>query len=170
LRTKTASCSRWRTWFSTTAIGLSLVERLIHSEPRNALYSYWLSRIDYDRRFYAQGVWAGKKAIALSPGFLRAYDSIGLCDEALGRYQDTLQAYTEAARLNLQAVPPSPWPPLDLGALLLRLNRVPEAKKLLGKLSRLTRGSLRLTTGWGWYLTARETARTQKLNSNKRPR
>lgn len=109
------------------------IERLIHSNPRNALYPYWLSRIDYDRRFYAQGITAGKKAIALSPGFLRAYDSVGLCDEALGRYQNALQAYTEAARLNLRAVPPSPWPPLDLGSLLLRLNRVAEAKKAIGK-------------------------------------
>lgn len=104
------------------------IERLIRSQPRNALYYYWLSRVDYDRRFFAQGVEAGEKALALSPDFIRAYDSIGLCDEALGRYQEALTAYEKAAHLNLHAAPPSPWPPLELGTLLLRLNRFEEAK------------------------------------------
>jgi tetratricopeptide (TPR) repeat protein len=109
------------------------IERLIRSQPNNALYYYWLSRIDYDRRFYDRGVIAGEKAIALDPNFLRAYDSLGLCNEALGHYQDALRTYAQAARLNLQVVPPSPWPPLELGTLLLRLNRFAEARKAIQK-------------------------------------
>jgi tetratricopeptide (TPR) repeat protein len=109
------------------------IERLIKLEPRKALYYYWLSRVDYDLRLYAGGVVAGQKAAALKPDFIRAYDNVGLCEEALGNYQEARQAYSKAEHLNLQAVPPSPWPPLELGTLLLRLNRFADAKKEIEK-------------------------------------
>jgi len=109
------------------------VERLIRREPGNALFYYWLSRIDYDRRFYAQGVAAGRTAINLKPDFVRAFDSVGLCEEALGHYDEAIKAYTKAAELNVRAVPPSPWPPLELGALLLRLNHFSKAKREIEK-------------------------------------
>lgn len=109
------------------------IERLIELEPRNALYYYWLSRVDYDLRFYAKGVAAGERAVALKPDFVRAYDSVGLCKEALGHYKDAIQTYQKAADRNLHAVPPSPWPPLELGTLLLRLHRFAEAKEQIEK-------------------------------------
>lgn len=109
------------------------IERLIKSQPNNALYYYWLSRIDYDRRFYAKGVVAGQKAIALKADFVRAYDSVGLCEQALGHYQKAIQAYKQAEHLNLKADPPSPWPPLEFGYLLLSLHRFADAKEEIKK-------------------------------------
>jgi tetratricopeptide (TPR) repeat protein len=109
------------------------IERLVKSEPGNALYYYWLSRVDYDLRFYAKGAAAGRRAVALKPGFVRAYDSVGLCEEALGHYQDAIRSYTKAEHLNLKAKPPSPWPPLELGTLYLHLNRFSDAKAEIEK-------------------------------------
>lgn len=100
------------------------LERLIKSEPRNALYYYWLSRIEYDRKLYAAAVVQARKAIQLDSRFTRAYDHIGLCYEGLGKYSDAMKAYRTAVGLNGQSRPPSPWPPLDFGALLVRLNKL----------------------------------------------
>lgn len=110
-----------------------VIEQLIKSQPQNSLYFYWLSRVDYDLRFYAEGAAAGRKAVALKPGFVRAYDSVGLCEQARGHYKEAIQAFTKAVDLNLQADPPSPWPPMELATLYMRLGRFADAKEQIVK-------------------------------------
>ncbi|MGH9454891.1 MAG: tetratricopeptide repeat protein [Terriglobia bacterium] len=107
------------------------IERLTRSDPRNALYFYWLSRINYNQNHFDQGIAAGQKAIQLDSRFTRAYDNLGLCYEALGDYNLAIQAYGQAITLNRKNEPPSPWPPLDLGALLVKLNKPAEARSYL---------------------------------------
>jgi tetratricopeptide (TPR) repeat protein len=104
------------------------VERLTHSDPHNALYFYWLSRINYNQDDYDWGVAAAQKAIGLDPRFARAYDNLGLCYEALGKYSLAIHSYQQSVSLNRDAKPPSPWPPLDLGALFVKLRKPQEAR------------------------------------------
>jgi tetratricopeptide (TPR) repeat protein len=107
------------------------IEKLALDDPRNALYPYWLSRLDYDAQRFTAAVAHAEKAIALDPNSMKAYDNLGLGDEALGRYAAAVQAYREAMRLNRESRSPSPWPALNLGALLVKLDRLDEAESCL---------------------------------------
>jgi tetratricopeptide (TPR) repeat protein len=107
------------------------LEKLAHLNPQNALYPYWLSRLDYDGQKFTAAVANAQKAIALDPSFMKAYDNLGLDYEALGKYEQAIQAYQEAIRLNRLKLPSSPWPLLNLGALLVKLGRLEEAENYL---------------------------------------
>ncbi len=107
------------------------LEKLARSNPRNALYPYWLSRLDYDAMQFTAAVANTRKALELDPSFMKAYDNLGLCYEALGKHDEAIQSYEEAIRLNRQNRLSSPWPPLDLGALLIKLGRFEQAEAYL---------------------------------------
>jgi tetratricopeptide (TPR) repeat protein len=107
------------------------LDRLSRHDPQNPLYFYWLSRTDYDRKLYADAVLQAQKAIHVDSQFMRAYDDLGLCYEGLGKYTEAIESYRRAVRLNRQSRSPSPWPPLDFGALLVRLNRLDEGAAYL---------------------------------------
>jgi len=107
------------------------LERLAQLEPSNALYPYWLGRIDYDAMQFTAAVSSFNKAIELDPAYMKTYDNLGLCYEALGDYDDAIKTYQEAIRRNREKPPPSPWPPLNLGALLIKLGRLDEAETVL---------------------------------------
>ena len=103
------------------------LEKLARSDPRNALYPYWLARLAYDAMHFNAAVANGRKALELDPTFMKGYDNLGLCYEALGKYDEAIQTYQEAIRLNRQRRLSSPWPPLNLGTLLVKLGRLEEA-------------------------------------------
>jgi tetratricopeptide (TPR) repeat protein len=104
--------------------------KLVEAAPANALYSYWTARLDYDDGQYATAVMGLLRAIELDPRFMRAYDNLGLCYEALGRFDEAVRSYEEAIRLNGGQKTRSPWPSLNLGLLLSRLDRPDEAEVL----------------------------------------
>ena len=62
---------------------------------------------------------------------MKAYDNLALCFDALGKQDDAIQTYQKALLLNRGASAPSPWPALNLGTLLSRLGRLPEAEQYL---------------------------------------
>jgi tetratricopeptide (TPR) repeat protein len=103
--------------------------KLAEQAPATALYPYWLARLDYDDNQYAEAVRKLEKAITLDPRFMRAHDNLGLCYEALGRFDDAAKAWEAAIRLNAEQAPCSPWPALNLGVMLSRLDRSDEAEK-----------------------------------------
>jgi tetratricopeptide (TPR) repeat protein len=102
--------------------------KLVTAAPANALYPYWTGRLDYDDGQYATAVKSLLHAVELDPRSMRAYDNLGLCYEALGRFDDARKSWEEAIRLNAEQQLKSPWPSLNLGLLLTRLDRLDEAE------------------------------------------
>ena len=107
------------------------LDKLVRSDPQNVLYPYWLGRIDYDAMQFTAAVSNFTRALQLDPEYMKTYDNLGLCYEALGKYGEAIKTYQEAVRRNYQKASPSPWPPLNLGALLIKLQRLDEAEPLL---------------------------------------
>ena len=105
--------------------------KLEKSHPDKALYPYWTGRLEYlDQRFQAAVV-RFRQALKLDSQFIRGWDNLGLGYEALGQQQEALHAYQEANRLNRESTSPSSWPPLNLGSLMLKLDRLNDAESSL---------------------------------------
>ena len=104
------------------------LETLLEASPRNPLYDYWTARLDYDDGQFEPAVERLRRVVSLDPGFMRAWDNLGLNYDALGRFDDAVRSYEEALRLNRAADTPSPWPALNLGLLLVKLDRLDEAE------------------------------------------
>jgi tetratricopeptide (TPR) repeat protein len=105
--------------------------KLEQSYPDKALYPYWTGRLEYlDQRFQAAIV-RFRQALKLDPRFVRAWDNLGLAYEALGQQQEAVHSYEEANRLNRQSLAGSSWPPLNLGSVMLKLNRLHDAERYL---------------------------------------
>jgi tetratricopeptide (TPR) repeat protein len=107
------------------------LERLAASDAANALYPYWLGRIDYDAMQFKAAAAHFEKALELSPTFMKAYDNLGLSYEGLGQYDDAIHVYQLAILMHRSAHLPSPWPPLNLGTLLVKLGKLGEAETYL---------------------------------------
>jgi tetratricopeptide (TPR) repeat protein len=107
------------------------LEKLASVNPRTALYPYWLGRLDYDDQKFAAAVEKLNKAISLSPDSAKAHDNLGLSLEALGNYEQASRSYEKAIELNRSQQPPSPWPPLNYGVMLLKLGEHSKAEPYL---------------------------------------
>jgi Flp pilus assembly protein TadD len=107
------------------------LERLTKEHPNNALYWYWLGRVDYDANKYDQAVLKFNQAIALDPTMMRAYDNLGLCYDHLSNTEAARNSFRRAIELNRKQARPSPWPLVNLAVLLVSQNEMEEAEKLL---------------------------------------
>lgn len=106
------------------------LERLAAASPRNPLYPYWQGRLDYDSQNFPAAAAKFEKVISLDPDFMKAYDNLGLCLEGMAKYEEAIQQYRNAVRLNREHNLRSAWPSLDLGTLLVTLDRLDEAEPL----------------------------------------
>jgi tetratricopeptide (TPR) repeat protein len=106
------------------------LEKLMAANPSNAVYSYWLSRLHLktDPRRALQ---YAEAAVRVDAKFMKAHDQLGLCYGALNRTDDAIRAYQEAIRLNREQTSKWPWPSLNLGTLLIRLERFDGAEAAL---------------------------------------
>jgi len=107
------------------------LEKLVAAQPRNALYAYWVARLDYDAQNYAAAIAQFQKVIEVDPGMMRAYDGLGLCYDYLGRSDDAIRSFHQAIELNRRQSKPSPWPHLDLAVSLITRNQLGEAEQSL---------------------------------------
>ena len=107
------------------------LEKLVVSAPDKPLYLYWLGRLDYDAQNYTIAIARLQKVIAMDPKMMRAYDTLGLCYEYLGKPEEAIKSYSQAADLNRLQLKPSPWPLVDLAVSLIGVNRLEDARKNL---------------------------------------
>src|SRR5258708_32599976 len=84
--------------------------------PDNPLYLYWLARPDYDAQNYTAATAGLRRVLELEPKMMRAYDTLGLCYDYLGQFDESIKNYNIAADLNRQEPKPTPWPHVDLAS------------------------------------------------------
>lgn len=106
------------------------LETLQKQNPKQPLYPYWLARLEFARRRYPQALQALQQALKVDAGYANAWDLQGLCNYALGRYDDAVLSYQRAVEANRRGAN-SPWPPLDFGSLLVKMGQLDEAGALL---------------------------------------
>ncbi len=108
-----------------------LIEQLDRAHPDHPIYIYWLGRLDYDEHRYEQAVQEFQRSLKLNPNLVRAWDSLGLAYDMLGRASEANQAFEKAVTLNRLQSQPSPWPPQNFGYWLLRADKPVEAEAAL---------------------------------------
>ena len=126
----------------------SELEKLARANPREPLYPYWLGRIDYDAMQFKAAAANLRKALELDPNFMKAYDNLGLTYEVLAQYDDAIRIYHQALDLNRRQLIPSPWPPLNFGTLLIKLDRLKEAETCLQEALRYEPRFAKATSRW----------------------
>lgn len=104
------------------------LDKLVEQVPEEPLYPYWMARLDYDANNYAQAVERLEALIAKFPSYVRAYDRLGLCFEALGKNEEALEQYRRAVDLNRVQDPQWVWPPLNLGVLQTQMGQFEDAE------------------------------------------
>lgn len=107
------------------------LQRLMQANPANALYPYWLSRMAYRDTNLDSALRYAETAVRLGPTLAKAYDQLGLCLAGLDRTDEAIAAYQQAIRLGEQQRLQWPWPAMNLGTLLLRLERLDDAESAL---------------------------------------
>jgi tetratricopeptide (TPR) repeat protein len=116
------------------------LQKLVVSAPEKPLYLYWLARLDYDMQSYITAIARLQKVIEMDPKMMRAYDTLGLCYEYVGKPEDAIKNYNQAIELNRMQLKPSPWPHVDLAVSLIGVNRLDDAKKNLDEALRYDPG------------------------------
>lgn len=107
--------------------------RLKKEKPAQPLYPYWLGRLNYDDQRFAEARASFRQALDADSQFIRAYDGLGLCEEAMGNMTAAEENYRRANVLNRQEVKRLAWPALDYGSMLRKTGRYTEARVLLNE-------------------------------------
>src|SRR5580658_66667 len=95
--------------------------------PNDAHAKYYLGRVKYNRKYFADAVRIFEECLDLDPRNAKAKDYLGRSYEALGKTEDALAAYRGAIALDTGADPVNPEPYLDLGTLLVESGRSGDA-------------------------------------------
>lgn len=117
-----------------------VLELLASQNDEEALYPYWLGRLDYDAHEYNEAIRHFQRAIQLNPQMARAYDNLGLCYYYENQNQLALTNYEKAIELERGSQHPSPWPYLNIGITQQFLNRLTDAERSLREALRLDPG------------------------------
>ncbi len=104
----------------------------LHTErPTNPNYLYWLGRLDFEAQHFTEAAEKYSEIARTTPEFARAWDGLGLCYEALGKFDEAEQCYRQAVGRNRKQSQRSPWPSYDYGSMLVGLGRLNAAEPLL---------------------------------------
>jgi tetratricopeptide (TPR) repeat protein len=114
-----------------------LLESLAAQNEKEALYPYWLGRLDYDGHLYNSAIRHFQHAIELDPNMARAFDNLGLCYYYQNQNDQALASYEKAIELGNASGHPSPWPYMNLAITQQFLNRNADAEKNLREAIRL---------------------------------
>jgi tetratricopeptide (TPR) repeat protein len=114
-----------------------VLESLSAHDPKNALYPYWLGRLDYDAHHYPEAIHRFQQAITLDPTMGRAYDNLGLCNFYQNQTDLAVKNFNRAIALDRQFLRPSPWPYLNLAVAQQFMGNAQEAETNLREALRL---------------------------------
>jgi Flp pilus assembly protein TadD len=114
-----------------------VLEGLAAQNPKEALYPYWLGRLDYDGHEYNEAIRHFQHAIELAPTMARAYDNLGLCYYYQNQNDLAVQNYRKAIELDRNSEHPSAWPYLNLAITLQFQNDLAGAESNLREALRL---------------------------------
>ena len=114
-----------------------VLESLSAHYAKNALYPYWLGRLDYDAHHYPEAIPRFQQAIALDPTMGRAYDNLGLCYFYQNQNELAVKNFNQAIGLDRQFLRPSPWPYLNLAVAQQFMGHGQEAETNLREALRL---------------------------------
>jgi len=116
------------------------LEMSLKMDPDDIEARYHLGRVRYQQNEFDLAIAAFQEVIKRDPANVKAYDNLGLSLEAKNQVEAAVAAYRKAIALD-QAVPShSEQPYLNLGSLLARSNRLPEAIPLLTRASEIAPG------------------------------
>jgi tetratricopeptide (TPR) repeat protein len=116
------------------------LESLAARNEKDALYPFWIGRLDYDGHEYNRAIRNFQHAIALDPSMARAYDNLGLCYYYQNQNDLAVENYEKAIELDRGSEHPSPWPYLNLAITQQFLNEPGDAEKSLREAIRLDPG------------------------------
>src|ERR1700719_2595415 len=114
-----------------------VLESLSARDTKNALYPYWLGRLDYDAQHYPEAIHRFQQAITLDPTMGRAYDNLGLCYFYQNQTELAIKNFNQAIALDRQFLRPSPWPYLNLAVAQQFIGHAQEAETNLREALRL---------------------------------
>lgn len=106
-------------------------QEAIRLDPNYPFAHYYLGRLLYTRNHFNESIQESSAAIALAPNLVRAYENMGLCYEAKQQIDEAKKWYLEAIRRGALGGRQTEWPPLDLATMLIRNDRVEEARPYL---------------------------------------
>jgi tetratricopeptide (TPR) repeat protein len=105
-------------------------QEAIRLDPNYAFAHYYLSRLLYTRNHFNESIRESNAAIAVAPNLVRAYENLGLCYEAKQQINEAKKWYLEAIQRQASGKQ-TEWPSLDLATMLIRNDRVEEARPYL---------------------------------------
>jgi tetratricopeptide (TPR) repeat protein len=103
----------------------------IRLDPFNATAHYFLGRLLYTDNRFDEAIEESNKAITLAPGFVRAYENVGLCYEGKFQPAEAERWYRKAIDQEATSENKTEWPMLDLATMMIHQNRYSEAKPYL---------------------------------------
>ncbi len=113
------------------------LQALAEADGKNALYPYWLGRLDYDAHHYDSAILQFQKAIQLAPDMASAYNNLGLCYYRQRQNRLAVVNYQKAIDLNLKSSHPDAWPYLNLAITERALDQRIQAEAHLREAIRL---------------------------------
>lgn len=103
----------------------------IRLDPKYAYAHHYLARLLYTQNHFNEAIEESKAAIAVAPDFVRAYENLGLCYEGKQQITEATKWYLEAIHREEMGGRKTEWPSLDLATMLIRNDRLEEAKPYL---------------------------------------
>ncbi len=107
------------------------IRNAIRLDPDNATAHYFLARLLYTDNRFDEAIEESQTVISLAPGFVRAYENLGLCYEGKDQLAEAKQWYLKAIDVEASSETKTEWPAIDLAVLLIHENQLEEAKSYL---------------------------------------
>lgn len=105
--------------------------KLTKAAPKNAEYALLLARIEKMSNRQDDALAEFRRAIALDPDMLKAYEELGRALADKGSQDEARQVFEESARRNRLRTTRSELPPMDLAMLLEKSGDAAGAEKLI---------------------------------------